>query len=194
MTGFLQNYLLKTVFYFFKIKLIYKVYYFNRVHLYLLPIQKLMANNPECPVDFITVNENKVRLTALHVLLLSVVYVWLMHWSIAAFLTIDFFCRAFNWGKYSLLNLISEKEVQVFSVKSKPIDQAPKRFAAKIGFIFSLSILASMLFNYTNTAIVLSVILSMFAFLESFAGFCAGCYVYTFFIKIFPKKQPDFQA
>ena len=148
-----------------------------------------MANNIECPVDFITVNENKVRLTALNVLLLAIVYVWLAHWSIAAFLTIDFFCRAFNLGKYSLLNFISDKEVQLFAIKVKPIDQAPKRFAAKIGFIFSLTILALTVFNYTNTAILLAVMLSMFAFLESFAGFCAGCYVYTFYVKLFTTKN-----
>lgn len=148
-----------------------------------------MANNLECPVDFITVNENKVRLTALNVLLLAIVYLWLTHWSIAAFLTIDFFCRAFNLGKYSLLNFISDKEVQLFAIKVKPIDQAPKRFAAKIGFIFSLAILALTVFNYTNTATLLAIVLSMFAFLESFAGFCAGCYVYTFYSKLFTTKS-----
>jgi hypothetical protein len=150
-----------------------------------------MATELECPVDFITVNENKVRLTALNVFLLAVVYIIVPNWIIPAFLTIDFFLRGFNFGKYSLLNLLSEKEVQLFNIKPKPIDQAPKRFAAKIGFIFSVAILAFTAFNYISTAVVLSVVLTLFAFLESFLGFCAGCYVYTFYLKLFGlnKKQ-----
>src|SRR4051794_31778424 len=99
-----------------------------------------MAKQLECPVDFITVNENKVRLTALCVFLLVLLFLLVPHWSIAAFLSIDFFCRAFNFGKYSLLNRISDTLVNHFSIVTKPVDQAPKRFAARTGFLFCLSI------------------------------------------------------
>ncbi|MEI9955427.1 MAG: DUF4395 domain-containing protein [Ferruginibacter sp.] len=91
----------------------------------------------------------------------------------------------FQLGKYSLLNIISEKEVQLFSVSVKPIDQAPKRFAAKIGFIFCAAILLCTILNYGTAAIVLASVMLLFAFLESFLGICAGCYVYTFYIKLF---------
>ena len=150
-----------------------------------------MATELECPVDFITVNENKVRLTALNVFILGVVYIIVPNWIVPAFLTIDFLLRGFNWGKYSLLNLLSEKEVQLFGISVKPIDQAPKRFAAKIGFFFSVAILAATAFGYTTAGIALAIVLTLFAFLESFLGFCAGCYVYTFYIKLFGnnKKQ-----
>jgi len=119
------------------------------------------------------------------------VYVIVPNWIVPAFLTIDFFLRGFNFGKFSLLNFLSDKEVQLFGIKVKPIDQAPKRFAAKIGFIFSFAILASTAFSYFTTGISLAVILLVFAFLESFLGFCAGCYVYTFYLKLFGnnKKQ-----
>ena len=49
-----------------------------------------MATELECPVDFITVNENKVRLNALSVLLLSIIYLFIPVWMIPAFLTVDF--------------------------------------------------------------------------------------------------------
>jgi uncharacterized membrane protein YkvA (DUF1232 family) len=152
---------------------------------------KFMATELECPVDFITVNENKVRLTALNVFILAVVYLVVPNWIIPAFLTVDFFLRGFNFGKYSLLNFLSEKEVQFFSIKPKPIDQAPKRFAAKIGFIFSVAILAATIFNLITAGIALTVILVVFAFLESFLGFCAGCYVYTFYNRLFAKSKKE---
>ena len=149
-----------------------------------------MATELECPVDFIMVNENKVRLTALHVLLLAVIYLFVPNYIIAVFLTADFFLRGFNFGKYSLLSIISDKELKWLDINVKPIDQAPKRFAVKIGFIFSTTVLLLMIAQYTTAAIIFAGILIVFAFLESFAGFCAGCYVYTFYIKLFgvPKK------
>lgn len=143
-----------------------------------------MATELECPVDFITVNENKVRLTALSVFILALVYLIVPNWIIPAFLTVDFFLRGFNFGKYSLLHFISDKAIKLFGIKAKPIDQAPKRFAAKIGFFFSIAILAAHVVNYTTAALVLAGVLTVFAFLESFLGFCAGCYVYTFYSRL----------
>jgi len=147
-----------------------------------------MATEPECPVDFISVNENKVRLTALHVFVLIIVYLIFRHWTIITLLVVDFFLRAFNFGRYSLLNKLSEIEVRLFNIKSKAIDQGPKRFAAKIGFIFCTAILLSQLLDYTTVAIALATVILLFSFLESFVGFCAGCYVYTFYKKLLTKK------
>jgi Domain of unknown function (DUF4395) len=148
-----------------------------------------MAQEVSCPVDFITINENKARFTALNVLLLTIAFLWLQHWSIVAFLTIDFLLRAFNLGKYSLLNLLSEQELNLFGVGAKPTDQAPKRFAAKVGLIFFAAILSSTVFGFINSALVMAITVSTFAFLESFAGVCVGCYVYTFYTKIFATKN-----
>lgn len=148
-----------------------------------------MATDLECPVDFITINENKARFTALNVLLLTIAFIWLVHCGIAAFLVIDFFLRAFNLGKYSLLNMLSDQEIKLFNVKSKPVDQAPKRFAAKMGFIFYVTILSLTVFNLTSIAVLLAITVAVFAFLESFAGVCVGCYVYTFYLKLFAPKN-----
>jgi hypothetical protein len=148
-----------------------------------------MAENVSCPVDFITINENKARFTALNVLLLTIVFLWLTHWGIAAFLTIDFCLRSFNLGKFSLLNLLSDQELKLFKVKPKPVDQAPKRFAAKIGFIFYAAILSFTVFNLVNVALLLAITVAVFAFLESFGGICVGCHVYTLYLKIFTTKN-----
>jgi len=143
-----------------------------------------MATELECPVDFITVNENKVRLTALLVFILAVVFLFTGNWIIPAFLIADFALRAFKLGRYSLLNLISDLLVKIFSIPAKPIDQAPKRFAAKIGLLFAIAITALQLLNNSPAALILAGVLTLFAFLESFLGFCAGCYVYTFYLKL----------
>ncbi len=148
-----------------------------------------MATELACPVDFITVNEKKVRLTAFYAFLLASGFIFFPHWSIAAFLSIDFLLRGFNLGKYSVLNKFSAVAVQAFNISSKPVDQAPKRFAAKIGFIFSVAILGLILLQYNTAAISLALVLAVFAFLESFLGICAGCYAYTFYLKLLSKSK-----
>jgi len=143
-----------------------------------------MNQSLDCPVDFVSINENKVRFVALFVLTLSVFYLTLGFWPIFAFLSLDFFLRSFNLGKYSILGISSEFILKVARINPKPIDQAPKRFAARIGLLFSLAILIVHLLGFETVAFALGLILTVFSFLESFLGFCAGCLVYTFLRQI----------
>lgn len=146
-------------------------------------------NNIECPVDFVTINENKARVTAGLVFILTLIYLFTSLWIIPAFLLVDFFVRGFNFANYSLLGLVSDQLVKMFSIKQKPTDRAPKRFAAKIGFLFSLAILVCIGFDLKTTSLSLAIVLATFALLESAFGFCAGCHVYSFYTKFLKKKS-----
>jgi hypothetical protein len=143
-----------------------------------------MNTNVDCPVDFIPVNENKVRLTALWVLVLVILSLFVLPLWISSFLAIDFFLRGYNFGKYSPLNKLSEVAVKQFHISNKPIDQAPKRFAAKIGYYLSVMIVVSLILGNTKMAFFVAIVFAVFAFLESFLGFCAGCHVYSFLKKL----------
>jgi hypothetical protein len=138
-----------------------------------------MSNGLDCPVDFVTINENRARLVAFFILLLSATCFLTANWIIAAFLLIDFGTRVFNLYKYSLLAIVAGLLIKLFNIKNKLVDRAPKRFAALIGLIFSTAILATLLLDFIMTAKILLDILMIFAALESLAGFCAGCHVYT---------------
>lgn len=148
-----------------------------------------MASNIECPVDFVSINENKARVTAGIVFILTLIYLFTSLWIIPAFLLIDFFVRGFNFASYSLLGIVSDKLIAAFSIKQKPTDRATKRFAAKIGFLFSTAILIFFAFDLKNIALILAIVLSTFALLESAFGFCAGCHVYSFYNKFLKKKS-----
>jgi hypothetical protein len=133
----------------------------------------------ECPVDFISINENKARLTAFFVLVLACVYLLTGFWLIMAFLLIDFALRAFNLGKYSGLGFISDAVIKQLKIKNKPVDRAPKRFAAIVGLVFVTAILLTCVLHLAIAATGLAIVMAVFAFLESFFAFCAGCYVYS---------------
>src|ERR1700748_3376455 len=122
-----------------------------------------MKNELECPVDYVTINENKARLTAFFVLALSVTFLFIPVWIIPAFLTVDFFIRVNNWGKYSLLGILSDAVIKQVGIKNKPTDRAPKRFAAGVGLVFTVTILAFLLLNLPTVSIVLDIVIVIFA-------------------------------
>lgn len=132
----------------------------------------------DCPVDGVKVNENKVRTVAFLVLLTALAYLLTDFWPLFLFLLVDFGLRAFNYGQLSPLAWLSDRLVKALHFPVQLIDQAPKRFAAGVGMVFSILILT--LQGAGISAFWVVVVLAVFASLESLAGFCAGCYVYTF--------------
>lgn len=145
-----------------------------------------MSENISCPVSNITVNENRVRVVALFVFLSSLLYLFEPYWAIPAFLVVDFFLRGFGWGRYSPFNLLSGWIIKWLSIGNKPIDQAPKLFAAQLGFAFASLLLISAALSQLSIGYVITATLLLFSFLESALGFCAGCHVYTLIRRIFP--------
>ncbi|MCK8494644.1 DUF4395 domain-containing protein [Spirosoma sp. RP8] len=144
-----------------------------------------MESNLLCPVDGVQINETKVRLTAGFILLITLVYL-LTGWVLLPVLLLaDFGLRSFHVGEYSPLGNGASWIVKVLRLPYKATDQAPKRFAARIGFGFSLLIL-SLDLAHRSTLLPAS-ILAVFAALESVFGFCAGCYVYTFYVRLFSR-------
>ena len=132
----------------------------------------------DCPVDGVKVNENKVRAIAFLVLLTAIAYLLTGYWPLFLLLVIDFGLRAFDYGKISPLARVSDWIVKTLHFPVLLIDQAPKRFAAGVGMVFSAAILS--LHPFGISAFWVAAILTVFAALESLAGICAGCYVYTF--------------
>ncbi|RYY55971.1 MAG: DUF4395 domain-containing protein [Chitinophagaceae bacterium] len=146
-----------------------------------------MNSTVSCPVDNIKVNEYQVRVTAGLVLVLGIAWVLGPTPWIPVFLIIDFLMRAINYGRFSLLNMISRRIVQLFDLGEKPVDRAPKKFAAMMGCAFSVLILLLYLAGLHSLAMISIAFLLAFAFLESMLAFCAGCFVYQYFF--LPKKQ-----
>lgn len=139
-----------------------------------------MAQLLDCPVDFVLINENRARWVAFMVLALTTICFFQITWIIPSFLFLDFGLRAFNLNSYSPLAIVAGLIIKTLQIKNKPVDRAPKRFAAFIGLSFMAMILAALFMGFDTTAKVLLGIIMVFAALESLAGICAGCYVYTY--------------
>jgi hypothetical protein len=125
-----------------------------------------------------TTNESKIRLIALFVFVASITYIFTNFIAIPVLLVIDFALRSFDLGKYSPFAIFSDTLVKTLKLPIKPVYLPPKRFAARIGLLFSITILSLQLVGIST--LIVSSVLTFFAALESFLSICAGCYVYSF--------------
>lgn len=124
-------------------------------------------------------SQNKIRITALMVLILTLIFINSNYILIPVFLTIDFALRGFNFGKFSPLSLIASNVVKFLPFADKPIFFPPKQFAAKIGFLFSITLI---IFYFLNlNSIIIASTLAFFAAMEAFLNICMGCIVYNYF-------------
>lgn len=135
-----------------------------------------------CPISDKKVDENIVRVTALWVVLLTGVTIFVPNIYIPLYLAIDFYIRAFTKASYTPLSWISSQIVKAFGLKPHWIDKAPKIFAARIGLSLSILMLFSAIIGFTNAMIISGAVLMFFAFLECGINFCAGCWVYTYIV------------
>lgn len=141
-----------------------------------------------CPISAERINENVVRIIAFMVAVIALLcMIFSNYWAIF-FLIFDFGMRAFTSGKLSPLKFISIKLNHAFSLKAKVTDQAPKKFAATLGFGFCLLIAVMFILNLLMGALVLTILMTVFALLESLLAICVGCYFYTF-LQVFRKSK-----
>ena len=98
---------------------------------------------------------------------------------ITGFLSIDFIIRAFLKPKYSLFATLARGMVSLLKLPPKMVDSAPKVFAARIGVIFSVVTTILFAAKLLYAGVVVIAILLLCASLESFLGFCLGCWMYS---------------
>ena len=137
------------------------------------------------------INEVAARLVAIGVLALSFVVLYLLldnNNYVLIFLSIliyGFLARVSSGPKISPLALfVTKLLVPRLNFKEKLVPGPPKRFAQGIGLIFSLSTAITFLINLNSISIILISTLILFAALEAFIGFCAGCKVFKLLMNI----------
>jgi hypothetical protein len=75
-----------------------------------------------------------------------------------------------------LAKIINKKILKNYT---KLIDAAPKKFAASLGFIFSISIFTSLFFNLSILTNLLIIFFIIALSLEIFLNYCIGCKIYS---------------
>lgn len=145
-------------------------------------------NSLICPISTEKVNSSVVRITGFLVATTVAAFILTGNIFFIAFLFIDFTIRAFTTLKISPYSWLASKLASGLGLTPKMIDKAPKLFASRVGFVFSL---AALLLFYASpvASVVVASILMACALLESLFDFCVGCVVYTYIVLPLNKKH-----
>jgi len=135
-----------------------------------------------CPVSGERVDENTTRFVATITILITMPALYFNAYPVFILLGLDFGIRAFTKGNYSLLRKAGKAISTVLNIPKKPIDAAPKKFAAGVGLAFSITIAIAQFVGLVNTAVFFGGVLLVCAFLEAALAYCVGCVVYSYLV------------
>ena len=132
-----------------------------------------------CPISPLRVGETTARLTGLLAAALIGVYALTGAGAIMLALAIDYGVRVGSSWQHSPLSWLAARLVSALRLPNRPIDKAPKMFAARVGLLFALASSMLMLLD-PPTSLVVALVLLGFALLEALLNICVGCLVYTY--------------
>lgn len=131
------------------------------------------------------VNENVTRVVASTVVILGVVSIVFPNPYTIALLTLGFLLRVSFGPKYEPFVLFTNRFlVPLLKISFVPVPGPPKRFAQLIGLLFSVTSLIFLLNGLSLQFQITMATLVFFASLESFLGWCAGCFAFGLLMKI----------
>lgn len=130
-------------------------------------------------------NDVAARMVAGMVIVMALAVLFLDQAWVLFILTYGFLARVASGPRFSPAGLLATRViVPYFKMPEKPVPGPPKRFAQGIGLVFTSSaLLLYFAFDLTFAAKGLIAVLIVFASLEAFIGFCAGCFVFNQLIR-----------
>ncbi len=126
------------------------------------------------------VNEVAARLVASMVVILSIATIITGESWLIFILNYGFLARVLTGPTLSPMGLVATKVIAPRISLPRPTAGPPKRFAQIVGLIFSTS--ATVVYVISGDLLIvrsLIGIITIFASLEAFVGFCAGCFVFN---------------
>jgi hypothetical protein len=132
------------------------------------------------------VNEYAARSVAALVVILTAITLFSGIWWIAFFLLYGFVARVITGPKLSPFGLIATKIIVPTLIKrEKLVPGPPKQFAQAVGVAFSATSVI-LVYGFGQIAAAQGVLatLLVFASLEAFLGFCAGCFVFGHLMRV----------
>ena len=132
------------------------------------------------------VNDYAARAVAAIVIILVVLFEITANEFLLLFITYGFLARVLTGPTLSPVGLLATKIiVPALGSPSKLVPGPPKRFAQFIGLLISLSAtIALFVFDSPTSSRYLMAVICFFASLESILGFCAGCFVFGWLMKL----------
>ncbi len=145
---------------------------------------KVMRTTAICPISDKKIDDHVARINGAFTVLFLSAFIITGNLVPILFLFVDFALRSGKYSRFSVFSFLSRKIIKLFSIKPELINAGPKIFAARIGFVFNILILSSVLFGLDNLSIAFTGVFGACAILESVFGYCVACQIYPLVYKL----------
>jgi hypothetical protein len=132
-----------------------------------------------CPVSFITVDENSIRINAAFNGIITIILMVTPFLPLFIFFVLDFFIKSIS-SKKSPLSMLARFINSKLNLIPNPTDAGAKIFAARLGFIMLFIALMVELLGFSFEAKIILAIFFVCTFLEGTVSFCVGCLIYRY--------------
>jgi len=146
----------------------------------------MVENNSRRLIGFpSTVNEISARVVATGVVAQAAIFLAWQQWWLLIPLAYGFVARVVAGPTLSPLGLLATRVITPrLGRLERIVPGPPKRFAQLIGAIFSLGALLAWSLGAPTVSVILMIGLLIAASLEAFVGFCLGCTIFGFLMKV----------
>jgi hypothetical protein len=134
--------------------------------------------SPSCPISQNRVDTNRVRIISSLVVLFSLLFAITELLPFIMIVLFDFLMRAMRKERWSPFGRIGDYLLTLRQTEPHYTDEAPKRFALFLGLGITATILLLSFLGLMKTAVAVTLILIICAFLEVVFYFCIGCKLY----------------
>jgi hypothetical protein len=145
-------------------------------------------DNIICPISNVKIDSHVSRLTVFMNVILIALYLFTSIPYFMFLVAIDYGIRALWRPEYSPLRWIAARLARLGGFPVKLVDQAPKLFASRIGFLCAAISVLLMPISITASLIVAGILL-IFTILDSVFDFCVGCLIYHYFVFPFYQRR-----
>jgi len=142
-----------------------------------------MKTTALCPISDKKIDDHVARFNGAFTVLFLTAFIITGNLLPIMLLFVDFALRSGKYSKYSAFSYLSRKIINTFSIKPELINAGPKIFAARIGLVFNIGIIISVLVGLNNLSFVFTGV-GVCAVLESVFGYCVACQIYPFVYKL----------
>jgi hypothetical protein len=145
--------------------------------------------NIVCPISNVKIDSNVSRLTVFMNSILIALYLFTGVPYFMILVAIDYAIRAFWKPKYSPIGWGAVGIARMGRLSEKQVEQAPKLFASRVGFLFAASSVILFLTQLPIASLIVAGSLLIFTILDSVFDFCVGCLTYHYVVFPFYQRR-----
>ena len=136
--------------------------------------------NQSCPISTDKVNSSLTKVYSIFTFSVITIFLFSPFKEIIFISTVDFIIRIFFGIKYSPICTFIKFGLKVSNVPVHMVNAGPKKFAAKVGMLFTVLISVGVVFNFPMLSVISAGIAFVAIGAEVFFDYCLACTIHSF--------------